>query len=93
MAPDVVTVVIVALITVGIGFLLFTEPLARRWQRHRRVPVTDSNRAMRDRRANVVRAMDATTVAYALGPYDAELRGLQHWVDRLAQNDRKDADR
>lgn len=53
------------------------------------IPVTDSNRAMRERRANVVKAMDATTVAYALGPYDAELRGLQHWVDRLAENDRK----
>jgi hypothetical protein len=45
-------------------------------------PVTDSNRLMRDRRALVVQSMDASSLAYALGPYDAELGSLQRLADR-----------
>lgn len=82
-------IVLAVLWTLGLGSLPFTHRY-QQWRKRRvRIPVTDSNRAMRERRANVVKAMDKTTIAYALGPYDAELRGLQHWVDRLAENDRE----
>lgn len=92
-SADVITVVVCVFFGSGALSLAFAEPIAKVRARRRRVPITDSNRALRDRRANVVRNLDPAALAYALGPYDAELARLQHWVDRLAQNDPKRADR
>ncbi len=65
--------------------LSLVRPLVklRRAQRVR-VPVTDSNRRMRDKRANVVLNADAGTIAFALGPYEAQLAGLQVLADEVA---------
>lgn len=52
-----------------------------------RLPVTASNRAMRDRRANVVLGCSPELIADKLGPYDAELRDLQELADELADED------
>jgi len=90
---DVITVVVCVFFGAGALSLAFAEPIAKLRARRRRVPVTDSNRALRDGRANVVRSLDAAALAYVLGPREAELGRLQHWVDRLAENDPKGADR
>lgn len=55
-------------------------------------PVTASNRAMRERRANVVFNADPGTIAFALGPYEAELAGLQRLADQLPEADDAEAD-
>ena len=70
--------------------LASAQPLFERLKRRRRVPVTESNRALRGRRANVVLNADARTIAFALGPFEAELGSLQGLADRLAGNDRAD---
>lgn len=51
-SPDVVTVVIVALITVGTGFLLFAEPVARLLAK-RRAQVAEVNAVLASRAGHV----------------------------------------
>lgn len=59
--------------------------LRTRLRYRRNTPVTDSGRALRDLRANVVFNLDATALAYALGPAEAQLASLQPLADRVAR--------
>lgn len=70
--------------------LAFAQPLFGRFRGRRRGPVTGSNRRLRDKRANVVLNADPGTIAFALGPHEAQLASLQEFVDRLAENDHAD---
>ncbi len=90
------TVIVIVLLAASLAIALSQIYVTTRDRRarSRRIPVSDTCRAARESRVRLIDNMDPVTIAYMCEYRHAtELAGLQHWIDRLAQNDRKGAGR